>query len=53
MTACNSRRAPMPSARTSLPQSHLTVVSRANVLTGDDYSAASQLTVGDRLQVGL
>ncbi|MFI5110432.1 MAG: cytochrome c3 family protein, partial [Terriglobales bacterium] len=36
-----------------LPQSHLTVVSRANVLTGDDYSAASQLTVGDRLQVGV
>jgi predicted CXXCH cytochrome family protein len=34
------------------PQNHLTVVSRANVLTGDDYSAASQLTAGERLQAG-
>ena len=34
------------------PQNHLTVVSRANVLTGDDYSAASQLTAGQRLQFG-
>ena len=33
------------------PQNHLSVVSRANVLTGDDYSAASQLTAGERLQV--
>lgn len=31
---------------------HLTVVSRANVLTGDDYSATSQITVGKRLQAG-
>ncbi len=34
------------------PQNHLTVVSRANVLSGDDYSAASQLTAGEWLQVG-
>jgi predicted CXXCH cytochrome family protein len=34
------------------PQNHLTVVSRANVLTGDDYSAASQVTVGEHLQAG-
>lgn len=34
-------------------QNHLTVVSRANVLSGDDYSAATQLTAGERLQVGL
>ena len=32
---------------------HITIVSRANVLTGDNYSAATQLTVGERLQVGL
>ena len=31
----------------------LTVVSRANVLSGDDYTAATQLTAGERLQVGL
>lgn len=35
------------------PQSHLTIASRANVLTGDDYAVASQLTAGERLQVGL
>jgi predicted CXXCH cytochrome family protein len=34
-------------------RNNLTMVSRANVLSGDDYSAASQLTAGDRLQVGL
>jgi len=34
------------------PQNHLTVVSRANVLNGDDYSATSQITVGQRLQTG-
>jgi predicted CXXCH cytochrome family protein len=34
-------------------QNHLTVVSRANVLSGDDYSVASQLTAGERLQIGL
>jgi predicted CXXCH cytochrome family protein len=35
-----------------LPLKHLTVVSRANVLTGDDYTAAGQLTAGERLWVG-
>jgi predicted CXXCH cytochrome family protein len=35
-----------------LTQNHVTVVSRANLVSGDDYSAASQLTVGHRLQVG-
>ena len=34
-------------------RNNLTVVSRANVLTGDDYSAATQLTAGERLRVGL
>jgi predicted CXXCH cytochrome family protein len=34
------------------PQNHLTVVARANVLTGDEYSAASQVTAGEWLQVG-
>jgi len=34
-------------------RNNLTVVSRANVLSGDDYSAGTQLTAGDRLQVGL
>jgi predicted CXXCH cytochrome family protein len=34
------------------PQNHLTVISRANVLTGDDYSAASQFTVGEHLRAG-
>ncbi len=34
-------------------RNNLTVVSRANVLSGDDYSAATQLTAGERLQVGL
>ncbi len=34
------------------PQSHLTVISRANLLTGDDYSAKSEITVGERLQAG-
>ncbi|MFI5058896.1 MAG: cytochrome c3 family protein [Candidatus Acidiferrales bacterium] len=33
-------------------RNHLTVVSRANILTGDDYSAASQVTVGEWLQAG-
>jgi predicted CXXCH cytochrome family protein len=32
---------------------NLTMVSRANVLTGDDYSAAAQLTWGEHLQAGL
>jgi len=32
---------------------NLTVASRANVLTGADYSAASQLTWGERLQINL
>jgi predicted CXXCH cytochrome family protein len=30
----------------------LTVLSRANILTGDDYRFASQLTLGERLQLG-
>lgn len=34
-------------------QNNLTVVSRANVLTGDDYSAATQLTAGEHVRVGL
>jgi predicted CXXCH cytochrome family protein len=34
-------------------QHHLVMVSRANVLTGKDYSAAAQLTAGEHLQVGL
>ncbi len=34
------------------PQNHLTIVSRANLLTGDDYYAASQLTAGQWVQVG-
>ena len=34
-------------------RNHVTVVSRANVLSGDDYSAGTQLTAGERLQVGL
>jgi predicted CXXCH cytochrome family protein len=32
------------------PQDHLTLVSRANVLSGEDYSASSQLTVGQWLE---
>lgn len=32
------------------PVNHLTVVSRANVLSGADYAAASQFTLGDWLQ---
>jgi len=35
-----------------LPQNHLTVVSRGNVITGEDYSAASQITVGQTLKAG-
>jgi predicted CXXCH cytochrome family protein len=31
---------------------HLTAVSRANVLSGKDYSAGAQLTAGDWLEVG-
>lgn len=34
------------------PQSHVTIASHASVLTGDDYSATSQLTVGELLQAG-
>ena len=34
------------------PAHHTTVVSRGNVLTADDYSAASQLTVGEHLRFG-
>jgi predicted CXXCH cytochrome family protein len=30
----------------------LTILSRANVLTGDDYHSVSQVTLGDRLQAG-
>jgi len=33
-------------------QNHLTVVSRANVLSGDDYQAASQVTAGQWLKFG-
>jgi len=33
-------------------QDHLTVVSRANVLNGDDYQAASQITAGQWAQFG-
>ena len=35
-----------------LPQNHLTIVSRGILVTADDYSAASQLTAGQRLQAG-
>jgi hypothetical protein len=35
------------------PLNHLTVVSRANVLSGDDYSTASQVTAGEWLRAGL
>jgi predicted CXXCH cytochrome family protein len=35
------------------PENHLTMVSRANFLSGYDYSFSSQLTAGERLQVGL
>ena len=35
------------------PEKHLTVVSRANVLTNADYTVASELTAGDRLRAGL
>ncbi len=34
------------------PTNQLTVVSRAALLTGDDYSAAAQLTASHRLQAG-
>ncbi|HKI13150.1 MAG TPA: cytochrome c3 family protein [Candidatus Acidoferrum sp.] len=34
-------------------RNNLTMVSRGNVLSGDDYSAATQLTAGERLQVGI
>lgn len=34
------------------PENHLTVASHANILTGNDYYATSQLTAGQRLQVG-
>ena len=36
-----------------LPQNHLTMVARANFLSGYDYSLSSQFTAGERLQVGL
>jgi predicted CXXCH cytochrome family protein len=35
------------------PSHHLTVVSRANVVTGDDYSAVAQLTLGEWLEAGV
>ena len=47
------------SAGTDMAQSYvskehnLTIVSRASVMTGSDYSAAAQLTWADRLQAGL
>jgi predicted CXXCH cytochrome family protein len=34
------------------PQNHLTVVSRANVISQDDYYAKSQITVGQRFRGG-
>jgi predicted CXXCH cytochrome family protein len=34
------------------PKNHTTVVSRGNVITADDYSVASQLTVADWLRFG-
>jgi predicted CXXCH cytochrome family protein len=36
-----------------LPSKHLTLVSRGAVITGNDYSLRSQLTVADRLEAGL
>jgi hypothetical protein len=35
------------------PQNHLTVVSRADILSGYDYSVSSQFTAGEQLQVGV
>ncbi len=34
------------------PQNHMTVISRGNVVSGKDYSAASQITVGEHLRAG-
>jgi predicted CXXCH cytochrome family protein len=34
------------------PRSHLTVITRANVQTGDDYTASGQLTAGELLRMG-
>lgn len=34
------------------PENHLTIVSRGNIVSGNDYSAKSQLTVGERMQAG-
>lgn len=34
-------------------RNNLTIVSRGNVVSGNDYSAATQLTAGEHLQVGL
>ncbi len=36
-----------------LPAKHLTLVSRGTVLTGNDYSVRSQLTIGKGLKAGL
>ncbi len=36
-----------------LPRRHLTLVSRGTVLSGNDYSVRSQLTVGNRLKAGI
>src|SRR5208282_1235667 len=33
-------------------QNHVTVVSRANLLTGDDYSAAAQVTAAENVRAG-
>lgn len=34
------------------PQNHMTILSRGNVVTGKDYSAASQVTVGEHFRAG-
>ncbi len=34
------------------PQNHVTLVSRADLISGDDYSAKSQLTISDWLKAG-
>ena len=34
------------------PQNHITMATRANFLTGDDYNASAQLTVGEQLRAG-
>jgi len=50
-TLQQSAGADVATSYVSLPN-HITVVSRGNVLTGDDFQAASQVTVGEWAQFG-